>query len=195
MIVGERYGQLSVKLKKLLQIPSNLYIWQHLDKEEIYSDCVTTGHLIEKWYQQICKKSVKVGVQERTVMETEECLIDTLDKLGRLYAPKQILRVETTGLDYLISCEMILVQKDRVGFVHQAILDYFMSKRMTEKYYVGQSIEEIIGEKIKQTPSKRYQVQMFLQNILDYDTAEFINAGEKILVSNSMRYYEYKSSL
>lgn len=84
---------------------------------------------------------------------------------------------------------MILVQKDRVGFVHQAILDYFMSKRMTEKYYVGQSIEEIIGEKIKQTPSRRYQVQMFLQNILDYDTAEFITAGEKILVSNSMRYY------
>lgn len=126
-IVGEGYGQLSVKLKKLLQIPSNLYIWQHLDREKTYTDCVTTGHLIEEWYEQICRKSAVAGVPEKTVRETEECIVDTLDRIGRLYAPKQTLRVETAGLDYLISCEMILVQKEKVGFVHQSILDYFMS--------------------------------------------------------------------
>ena len=188
-IVGEEYGQLSAKLKKLLQIPSNLYIWQHLDKEKTYTDCVTTGHLIEEWYEQICRKSAAAGVPERTVRETVECIVDTLDRIGRLYAPKQTLRVETAGLDYLISCDMILVQKEKVGFVHQSILDYFMSKRMTEKYFDGQDIEEIIGEKNKQTPSRRYQVQMFLQNILDYDTADFIMAGKKMLVSKGVRYY------
>ncbi|MDE6055448.1 MAG: hypothetical protein K2G55_17215, partial [Lachnospiraceae bacterium] len=188
-IVGEGYSQLSLKLKKLLQIPSNLYIWQHLDKEESYSDCITTSHLIEKWYQQIRKKSVTDGVSEKTVMETESCIVDTLDRLGRLYAPRQTLRVETAGLEYLISCEMILVQKDKVGFVHQSILDYFMSKRMTEKYYKGQGIEAIIGDKIKQTPGRRYQVQMFLQSILDYDTEDFITAGKKMLVSDGVRYY------
>ena len=30
---------------------------------------------------------------------------------------------------------------------------------------------------------------MFLQNILDYDTAEFIEAGEQLLVSKKVRYY------
>lgn len=188
-IIGEGYDRLSSKLKKILQIPSNLYIWQHLDKEESYSECVTTSHLIEKWYQQICRKSITVGIQEKTVMDTQNSIVDMLDEMGRLYAPRQRLRIENVGLDYLISCEMILVQKEKVGFVHQSILDYFMSKRMAEKYYDGQSIEEVIGEKDKQTPSRRYQAQMFLQNILDYDTAEFIGAGEQLLVSKKVRYY------
>lgn len=188
-IVGEGYDRLSSKLKKILQIPSNLYIWQHLDREESYSECVTTSHLIEKWYQQICRKSITVGIQEKTVMDTQDSIVDVLDKMGRLYAPRQQLRIENAGLDYLISCEMILVQKEKVGFVHQSILDYFMSKRMAERYFDGQSIEEVIGEKDKQTPSRRYQVQMFLQNILDYDTAEFIGAGEQLLVSKKVRYY------
>lgn len=188
-IIGKRYDQLSPKLKKLLQIPSNIYIWQHLDKGQSYNDCLTASHLIEKWYQQICKKSATVGVSEKAVIETEKCIVNTLDRMGRLYAPKQVLNVETAGLEYLISCEMIFIQKSRVGFVHQTILDYFMSKQMTEKYYNNQDIEEIIGEKAKQTPSKRYQVQMFLQNLLDYDTEEFITAGEKLLVSKDVRYY------
>lgn len=188
-IIGKRYDQLSPKLKKLLQIPSNIYIWQHLDKGESYNDCLTASHLIEKWYQQICKKSATVGVSEKVVIETEKCIVNTLDRMGRLYAPKQILNVETTGLEYLISCEMIFIQKSRVGFVHQSILDYFMSKQMTEKYYNNQDMEEIIGEKTKQTPNKRYQVQMFLQNLLDYDTEEFITAGETLLVSKDVRYY------
>lgn len=42
-IISENYEQLSNKLKKLLRIPSNLYIWQHLDKEEFYGDCLTTS--------------------------------------------------------------------------------------------------------------------------------------------------------
>lgn len=188
-IIGESYSRLSLKLKRILQIPNNLYIWQHLDNEETYSDCVTTSHLIGKWYQQICKKGIKSGVLEKTVIETINFIVDTLDRMGRLYAPRQSLPVENVVLDYLISCEIISIQKEKIGFVHQSILDYFMSKRMTEKYYSGQNIEEIIGEKVRQTPSKRYQLQMFLQNILDYDTVEFISAGEKILLSENVRYY------
>ena len=94
---------------------------------------MTTSHLIEKWYQQICRKSITVGIQEKTVIDVQNSIVDMLDKMGRLYAPRQRLRVENAGLDYLISCEMIFVQKEKVGFVHQSILDYFMSKRMTEK--------------------------------------------------------------
>ena len=58
-IIGEEYNNLSFKLKVLLRIPSNIYIWQHLDKEESYSDCLTTSHLIEKWFHQICKKVLR----------------------------------------------------------------------------------------------------------------------------------------
>lgn len=188
-IIGKSYEQLSFKLKKLLRIPSNLYIWQHLDKEEDYGDCLTTSHLIDKWFGQICRKSVIVGLQERTVNETKISIVDVLDRTGRLYVPKQILHVEEAGLDYLKSSEIIMVQNNKIGFVHQSILDYFISQRMMEKYFDGQSIENIIGEKCKQTPGRRYQVQMFLQNILEYDSSDFILIGEKMLISDDIRYY------
>ncbi len=46
-----------------------------------------------------------------------------------------------------------------------------------------------MGEKEKQTPGKRYQLQMFLQNILEVDTEEFVLIGEELLNSNNVRYY------
>ena len=76
--------------------------------------------------------------------------------MGRLYVPKQILKIDVATLDYLISSELIVVQGNKVGFVHQSILDYFISQNMLEKYYDGASIDEIIGEKSRQTPTKRY---------------------------------------
>lgn len=188
-IIGKNYDQLSCKLKKLLRIPSNLYIWQHLDKEECYGDCLTTSHLIDKWFGQICRKSVTAGLQQRAVNETKISIVDVLDRTGRLYVPKQILHVEEAGLDYLISSEIIMVQNNKIGFVHQSILDYFISQRMMEKYFDEQSIENIIGEKCKQIPGRRYQVQMFLQNILEYDSSDFVLIGEKMLISDDIRYY------
>ena len=188
-IIGKNYEQLSPKLKKLLRIPSNLYIWQHLDKEENYGECLTTSHLIDRWFEQICRKSVIAGLQQRTINEAKKSIVDALDRTGRLYAPKQILNVEIAGLDYLISSEIIMVQNNKVGFVHQSILDYFISQSMIEKYFDGQTIENIIGEKNKQNPGRRYQVQMFLQNILEYDSSDFILIGEKMLISKKIRYY------
>lgn len=188
-IIGEEYNNLSRKLKMLLRIPSNIYIWQHLDKEESYSDCLTTSHLIEKWFQQICRKSIIEGLQERTIIETTSDMVDKLDKIGRLYVPRNILNVGEDGIDYLISSEMIVNQKNKIGFAHQSILDYFISKKMMERYFEDENIENIIGEKRRQNPGRRYQVQMFLQNILEYDSADFIRAGEAILLSDSIRYY------
>ena len=188
-IIGEGYKNLSLKLKMLLRIPSNIYIWQHLDKGESYGDCLTTSHLIERWFQQICRKSISEGLQEKSIIETTTEIVDKLDKLGRLYAPRQTLNVGEAGIDYLISSEIIMNQKNKIGFAHQSILDYLISKRMMEKYFNGEKIENIIGEKSKQNPGRRYQVQMFLQNILEYDSADFIRAGEEMLLSDSIRYY------
>lgn len=188
-IVGKEYESLSPKLKKLLKIPSNLYIWEHLEKGEDYGDCLTTSHLINKWFEQICRKSVKEGIREKTINEVKKSIVDVLDKTGRLYVPKQILHAEEAGLDYLISSEIIVVQNNKVGFVHQSILDYLISQNMIEKYFKKQNIKNIIGGKNKQNPARRYQVQMFLQNILEYDSSDFIITGQKMLTSSDIRYY------
>ena len=188
-VVCSEYNKMSARLKNLLKIPSNLYIWQHLDKESSYDGCLTTSHLIDKWFEQICMKSRLYGIAEQSVSEAKTDIVNRLDKMGRLYVPKQILKIDVSTLDYLISSELIVVQGNKVGFVHQSILDYFISQNMLEKYYEGESIEEIIGEKSRQTPTKRYQVQMFLQNILELDSAEFIDVGGNMLASDNIRYY------
>lgn len=145
--------------------------------------------MIDKWFEQICRKSVIMGLQQRTINETKISIVDALERTGRLYVPKQILHVDEAGLDYLISSEIVIIQNNRVGFVHQSILDYFMSQRMMENYFDGQTMENIIGEKCRQTPGRRYQVQMFLQNLLEYDSGDFILLGKEMLVSDNIRYY------
>ena len=188
-IIGKNYENFLPKLKNLLRTPSNLYIWQHLDKNEVYESCLTTSHLINNWFEQICRKSKMAGLEEKTVNEAIKNIVVFLDKTGRLYIPKQISNIGEAELDYLISSEIIILQNNKLSFVHQSILDYFISLSMSEKYFNKQSIEEIIGEKGKQDPKRRYQIQMFLQNILELDSSDFLLIGEKTLFSNNVRYY------
>lgn len=188
-VVGSKYNNLNLKLKRLLRVPSNLFIWQHLDKNETGDECNTTSHLIEKWYQQICKKSIQVGVQEKVVQETLDYIVEVLDRIGRLYAPVKIIKAEQIGLDYLVYSEMIVIDESRVGFVHQSILDYFISTRMMQQFYEGIHIEKIIGPKNKQSPSKRYQVQMFLQNLLEFNSNDFLTVGKQMQESDYIRFY------
>ena len=189
LVIGYSYDSLSFKLKKVLKIPSNLYIWQHLDKKENYNSCSTTSHLIEKWLEQLCRKCVSAGLEEKNIKEIQSRLVNTLDKRGCLYIPKQVLNAEQAGLDYLISSGIIVNQNNKIGFVHQSILDCLISQNMMKKYFEEQPIESIIGEKSKQDPARRYQVQMFLQNILEYESNDFIQIGEKMLASDNIRYY------
>jgi len=190
-IIGKNYENFLPKLKNLLKIPSNLYIWQHLDKNEVYEGCLTTSHLINNWFEQICKKSKMAGLEEKAVNEAIKNIVVFLDKTGRLCIPKQISNIGEAELNYLISSEIIILQNNKLSFVHQSILDYFISKSMFKKYFndSNQPIEEIIGEKNKQDPKRRYQIQMFLQNILELDSNDFLLIGEKILTSNNIRYY------
>ena len=67
-------------------------------------------------------------------IKVQEELVTILDKIGRLYAPKSMLKFTQKGLDYLVSAEMVTVEKNKVGFVHQSILDYFVSEKMVNQY-------------------------------------------------------------
>lgn len=188
-IVADQYENMTVKTKDLLKTPANLYIWQQLDEKEKIADCTTSGNLIETWYYQIRQKSGSVGVEETAVTHTVDTIVNKLEQCGRLYILKKMLSVEVSGLEYLISTGLLFSDGKKVGFVHQSILDYFISKSMMDRYLCGERLETIIGERNRQTPGKRYQVQMFLQNLLEYDSSEFLAAGDEMLASNQMRFY------
>ena len=61
--------------------------------------------------------------------------------------PNKFCMLKKRGLDYLISSEIIVVQNNKVGFVHQSILDYLISQNMIEKYFEKQNIKKYYRRK------------------------------------------------
>lgn len=188
-IVGKRYEQLTNKLKEILRIPSNLYIWQKLDPSKEYAECSTASHLVSEWWGQLSGKCFEFGLSEAELNDTKEKMVTLLENLGRICIPLSILSVNKSCLEFLSSNAFLIIQDNKVSFAHQSILDCFLSDKMLKRYYAGEDIVDIIGSKQKQTPGKRYQVQMFMQNLSEFDSLDFINAGKKIFEAKQIRYF------
>ncbi len=188
-IVGKRYDQLTSKLKEILRIPSNLYIWQHLDPSKVYAECSSASHLVSEWWGQLSEKCFKFGLSESDLNQTKEVIVSFLEKSGRIFIPLNILNVNKSCLQFLASNSFLSIQDNKVSFTHQSILDCFLVDKMLERYYAGEDIVGIIGNKEKQTPGKRYQVQMFMQNLSEIDSQDFIVVGQKMFESRQIRYF------
>ena len=128
-------------------------------------------------------------IKTEKIEEVKNILIDDLEKSGKLYSQKRKFNSVKEGLKYLNSAGMLNIQEDKVSFFHQSIFDYFISELMIEKFEEGLDIVEIIGDKDKQTPNRRYQIQMFLQTLLEENSEEFLDFGEKLLDNDGIRYY------
>lgn len=189
-IIGEKYHRLSNKLKNILKTPSNLYIWTKLNPDKEYHECYSTNHLISEWWKQLQEGCREVNLEVRDVVDIKKNLVKRLDKLGRISIIKKALgNINENALFYLSSNGFLLVESNCISFTHQSILDYFLAEDMLNKYYDGESVDNIIGLKVNQTPSRRYQVQMLLQNVVEIDSQDFISIGEKLLASENIRYY------
>jgi hypothetical protein len=188
-VVGEKYSDLPQKLKEILRVPSNLYIWQQLEPSEKNDGCGTTSHLIKKWYEQLKRNCRTAGISERAVIETNEKIATTMEKMGRLFVPKSVIGAEETGLDYLKSAGLISIIENKVSYTHQSFLDCFISERMLNQFYEGMEIEDIIGDKSLQSPGRRYQTQMLMQSILEYSSEDFLDFGLRLQESCNVRYY------
>lgn len=188
-VIGKRYGQLTNKLKDILRIPSNLFIWQQLNPDKLYSECSTASHLVSEWWSQLSEKCLEFGLSETNLNETKGKMVTWLEKHGRIFVPSSILNVNKSCLDFLSSNAFLIIQDNKVSFAHQSILDCFLAEKMLKRYYDGEDIVDIIGSKEKQTPGKRYQVQMFMQNLSEFDSQDFINAGQKMFGAKQIRYF------
>ncbi|EPH6067288.1 hypothetical protein ACS0ME_005663, partial [Escherichia coli] len=62
-------------------------------------------------------------------------------------------------------------------------------EKMIQQIFEGNSIISILGSPSKQTPSKRYQLQMLLENLLDFDIDDFVDVGIELIQSVNIRFY------
>lgn len=188
-IVGKQYESNSKKLNELLEIPSNLFIWTQLDKSKSYDNCYTTNKLIEEWWEQLLRKSSEVKIDNILIKQCINEIVKKMYKMSRINIIKKILNVDENALKYLSSNGFLFVENQTVSFTHQRILDYFLEVEMINMYQDNKTIEEIVGNIEQQTPSRRYQIQMFLEDLCDIGTEDFINVGKRLLNSENIRFY------
>ncbi len=186
-IVGDSYyNEMSPRMKTLLRIVSNLFIWEHLNNNRLFN-VETTTQLVAEWWSQISLNAYKHGIESQELESLKEKMVAFCYRNGRMIIPRSIIRNKEQALAYLASNGILWADDSRAGFVHQSILDSFLSEKMMQKYYDGDTLSEIIGDRSKQTPGRRYQTQLFLQQLADYQTDDLIEFGEKLL-SSEVRY-------
>ena len=145
--------------------------------------------MIEEWWEQLLSKSSDVKIDNILIKQCKDEIVKKMYNLSRISVMKKILNVDENALKYLSSNGFLFVEEQNVSFTHQRILDYFLETEMINMYHANKKIEEIVGDIEQQTPSRRYQIQMFLEDLLDFNTKDFINVGKNLLNSDNIRFY------
>lgn len=189
-VVGETYNNLSTKLRTLLKTPSNLYIWSNLEEKRRSNTYISSSDLIKQWWTQLSINSEILGVSINDLNGLKDTIVNQIDNLGKLLIPVQLVgHCSRVAIDQLLSNGLLFSDGKRIGFVHQSFYDYFLVEKMIQQIFEGDSIISIIGSPSKQTPSKRYQLQMLLENLLDYDMDDFVDVGIELIHSENIRFY------
>lgn len=189
-IVGDTYNRFSKKLQELLKTPSNLYTWTRLDEERKDNNFLTSRELIKVWWEQLISHCEITGISNYDLITIKDTIINSISRLGKLMIPEGILaQCSQIAKQKLRSGGLLISSGAMIGFTHQSYYDYFLVEKMFVQILEGNSIISILGDKYKQNPEKRYQLQMLLENIAENDLDIFINIGRELLQSDSIRFY------
>ncbi|WP_121615792.1 hypothetical protein [Virgibacillus halodenitrificans] len=189
-IVGEIYDNLSMRLRTLLETPSNLYIWTNLEENRKSNTYISSSDLIQQWWSQLSINCEIMGVSINDLNELKDTIVYQIDNLGKLMIPVPMVNhCSKVAIEQLLSNGLLFSDGKRIGFVHQSFYDYFLVEKMIQQIFEGNSIISILGDLSKQTPSKRYQLQMLLENLVDYDMDNFVDVGIELIRSESIRFY------
>lgn len=189
-IVGGLYSGFSKRMRSILKVPNNLYIWTHLDDERKLNEISSSNELIELWIEQLIKKFEDIGYRAINIKEIILEIVSLIEKYGKLELNKRLIKnCSPNAIKYLNSEGLINDSNGKISFVHQSFFDYFLVNEMFEKVIDTEEIIEVIGNKRKQTPMKRYQIQMLLQIIQEDDFDLFVKLGYQILDSNEIRFF------
>ena len=188
LLVGTKFNNLSKKTKKLLAISSNMYIWQHLNNNITYIPINTTRQLVHEWWKQLQLKAENSEINSKYLIEILNKIVSFCNNNGRINAPNSIIQIPANYAVFLQSNGFLTIMNEIVSFTHQSILDIFLSDYMVREYYSGKNIIEIIGNKHRQIPGRRYQLQLFMEQMMEDSEKEFLNLGKKILISKSVRF-------
>ena len=192
-VIGDEYNQLNKRTKQLLKRFLNLKIWLDIKLKSNNSsrNFQTQSQLLDTWISQIKKSIVeKLDIKDTDINSCirkfcEYCVTNQVFSV-----PCIVLEDYSTILNQLESEGLIINDRYSYSYIHQSVFDYFIAKDMLKQLLMGNSLEEIIGSKSEQTPWRRYQVQMMLDQLYNSQEAiKFLEVGETLLRSENIRFY------
>ena len=187
-ILGSKYHSFPNKLKQLLRTPSNLYIWEQINNEEEYYQITSTYNLVDKWWRDLSEKCHDASLIEDNLSDLKEKFVKLFTDTGETVFSKRRLLGNERALRYLTSQGMLTERSNKVSFVHQSFLDCFVAERMILDYYTNSDVNDILGNKTQQNPTRRYQFQIFLQSLLEESEKDFLNFGTRLIKSDNVRF-------
>lgn len=188
-ILGSKYHNYPNRLRQLLRTPSNLYIWEQINYKEEYYQIKNTYALVDKWWRDLSEKCQEADLSEDDLNKLKEKLVNLFADTGKTVFSKRRIIGNEKALRYLISQGMLTERSNKVSFVHQSFLDCFVAEQMILDYYDNyDDINEIIGDKTQQNPTRRYQFQIFLQSLLEESEKDFLNFGTRLIKSDNVRF-------
>lgn len=186
-IIGEVYPRLSLRLKKLLRTPSNLYVWSRIAGEE-KSNFTSLFQLMNAWWKQILSECCDMGVDATAAADCRDQVAAYMRNRETLFAPALLFR-DSTPLNALVSCGMLKKDGESVCFSHQSFLDYALVVDDLNRVFQGKHLSSLIGDMDKQTPDVRYQLLMLLQYLSEVDEHMFLEECQDLLEAPDIRYY------
>lgn len=187
-ILGSKYHSFPNKLKQLLRTPSNLYIWEQINNKEEYYQITSTYNLVDKWWRDLSEKCHDASLIEDNLSDLKEKFVKLFTDTGETVFSKRRLLGNERALRYLTSQGMLTEHSNKVSFVHQSFLDCFVAEQMILDYYTNSDVNDILGNKTQQNPTRRYQFQIFLQSLLEESEKDFLNFGTRLIKSDNVRF-------
>jgi hypothetical protein len=186
-IVGDLYPNLSLRLKMLLRVPFNLYVWTKI-KSDARNSVNTLFQLMDEWWKQIVVDCGRIGIDSNNVKQYCDQLINIMKTWEMLFVPS-VLFADQRIIDVLISCGVLKKVDKKIGFCHQSFFDYYSVVDDLNQLFQGQHVVSIIGSMDKQTPDTRYQLLMLLQYLSEFDCKMFLEVCRELLETPNIRYY------
>lgn len=187
-VLGESFDGISSRTRNLLRIPSNLYIWEKLEAGQGKDDFAATHQLIREWWKQITYVAHFKNLDSNSLDSYRNGLIKYCYENSKLNMPSFLLNIPGDYEEFLVSSGFIVVENNLVAFVHQSILDCFFAEEMLREFSSGKNIVEIVGKKENQTPSKRYQFVIFMQQLAEFSEQDFVKTGLELIANVDVRY-------
>lgn len=187
-ILGGKYQGYPRKLQQLLKTPSNLYIWEQISDVTEYYQITSTYNLVDKWWGDLSEKCWEAGLSEDDLNNLKEQFVNLFIDTGEIVFSKRRIRGSERALRYLISQGMLMEESNKVSFSHQSFLDCFVAEQMIDAYYSGQSMNDIVGNKQQQNPTRRYQFQIFLQSLMEESEKDFLDFGDILINNDDIRF-------